>query len=135
MDTFAEIEQTVGKHFRIVYTEPFMLAVEVPVGSSGRRQDVFLAELKNSDDRRVLRLESNIAPLGGHSAEKCLRINLMLRVGYLAIGDLDGSPFIKLCHNLTYDQLSQSALVYFIKQVARLSDGMEETLTGGADMF
>lgn len=135
MDTFAEIEQTVGKHFRIVYTEPFMLAVEVPVGPSGRRQDVFLAELKNSDDRRVLRLESNIAPLTEHQAEKCLRVNLVLRIGYLAVGDLDGAPFIKLCHNLTYDQLEERALLYVIEQLARLADGMEETLTGGDDCF
>ena len=135
MKTFAEIQSQVAKQFRVVYSEPFMLALEVPVGSSGRRQDVFLAELKNSDDRRILRLESNIAPLTEHQAEKCLRVNLMLRIGYLAVGDLDGIPFIKLCHNLTYDQLEERSLNYVIEQLALLADGMEETLTGGDDRF
>ena len=135
MNTFAEIQSHVAEQFRIVHAEPFMIAVEVPVGASGRRQDVFLAELKNSDDRRILRLESNIAPLADHQAEKCLRINLMLRIGYLAVGDMDGVPFIKLCHNLTYDQLEESALHYVIEHLAQLADGMEETLTGGDDHF
>jgi hypothetical protein len=135
MKTFAEIQSQVSETFRVVHDEPFMLALEVPVGASGRRQDVFLAELKNSDDRRILRLESNIAPLAAHQAEKCLRINLMLRIGYLAVGDMGGVPFIKLCHNLTYDQLDAQALHYIIEQLARLADGMEETLTGGDDHF
>lgn len=135
MTTFAEIQAQIAEQFRIVYSEPFMIAVEVPVGTSGRRQDVFLAELKNSDERRILRLESNIAPLAEHQAEKCLRVNLMLRIGYLAVGDLDGVPFIKLCHNLTYDQLDKAALSYVIEQLAQLADGVEETLTGGNDHF
>lgn len=135
MNTFAEIQSRVAETFRIVHAEPFMLALEVPVGDSGRRQDVFVAELKNSDDRRILRLESNIAPLAEHQAEKCLRINLMLRIGYLAVGDMEGVPFIKLCHNLTYDQLDEQVLHYIIEQLARLADGMEETLTGGDDHF
>lgn len=135
MNTFAEIQSYIAEQFHIVLAEPFMIAVEVPVGTSGRRQDVFLAELKNSDDRRILRLESNIAPLAAHQAEKCLRINLMLRIGYLAVGDMDGVPFIKLCHNLTYDQLDEQGLHYVIQHLAMLADGMEETLTGGNDHF
>ncbi|MGY6553026.1 MAG: hypothetical protein ACXIUM_00745 [Wenzhouxiangella sp.] len=135
MTTFAEIQAQIAEHYKIVHTEPFVIAAEVPVGRSGRRQDVFLAELKNSDDRRILRIESNIAPLAEHQAEKCLRVNLMLRIGYLAVGDLEGVPFIKLCHNLTYDQLQERSLLYFVEQIARLADGMEETLTGGSDHF
>ncbi len=135
MKTFAEIQSLVAERFRVVHSEPFMVGLEVPVGTSGRRQDVFLAEIKNTDDRRILRLESNIAPLTEHRAEKCLRINLMLRIGYLAVGDMDGVPFVKLCHNLTYDQLTAPLLNYFIEQLARLGDGMEETLTGGSDHF
>lgn len=135
MDTFAEIQAVIEAHYQVVHSEPFMLAVEVPVGSAGRRQDIFIAELKNSDDRRVLRLESNIAPLGAHDPEKCLRVNLMLRIGYLAVGDMDGTPFIKLCHNLTYEQVDENALHYFIDHIAQLGDSMEETLTGGQDHY
>lgn len=135
MNTFAEIQAHIAEQFRVVHEEPFMIAVEVPVGRSGRRQDVFVAELKNSDDRRILRLESNIAPLAEHQAEKCLRVNLMLRIGYLAVGDMDGVPFIKLCHNLTYDQIEEPALHYIIEHLAQLADNIEETLTDGEDLF
>ena len=135
MQTFTEIEDYINSHYTVVHAEPFMLAVDVKVGDAGRRQDIFLAELKNSDERRVLRLETNIAPLGEHDAEKCLRVNLMLRVGYLAVGDLDGRPFIKLCHNLTYDQLSEASLRYVITPLALLGDNIEDTLTGGGDLF
>ncbi|TVS10849.1 MAG: hypothetical protein EA419_09660 [Wenzhouxiangella sp.] len=135
MQTFAEIEEYIREHYKVVHAEPFMLAVDVKVGEEGRSQDIFLAELKNSDDRRVLRLETNVAPLGEYDAEKCLRVNLMLRVGYLAVGDLDGMPFIKLCHNLTYDLLNPSSLGYFINHLALLGDSIEDTLTGGEDLF
>ena len=135
MQTFAEIENYLRSHYNVVHSEPFLLAVDVQVGDAGRRQDIFLAELKNSDERRVLRLETNIAPLGEHDAEKCLRVNLMLRVGYLAVGDMDGVPFIKLCHNLTYDLLSETSLRYVINHLALLGDSIEDTLTGGKDLF
>ncbi len=135
MQTFSEIEEYIREHFTVVHAEPFMLAVEVKVGEEGRSQDIFLAELKNSDERRVLRMETNVAPLGEHDAEKCLRVNLMLRIGYLAVGDLDGMPFIKLCHNMTYDQLSDASLRYGINHLALLGDSIENTLTGGEDLF
>lgn len=135
MQTFSEIEEYIRGHFNVVHAEPFMLAVEVQVGEEGRSQDIFLAELKNSDERRVLRMETNIAPLGEHDAEKCLRVNLMLRIGYLAVGDLDGLPFIKLCHNMTYDQVSMESMRYAINHLALLGDSIEHTLTGGEDLF
>lgn len=135
MQTFSEIEEYIRRHYNVVHAEPFMLAVDIKVGDAGRRQDIFLAELKNSDERRVLRLETNIAPLGQHDAEKCLRVNLMLRVGHLAVGDLEGIPFIKLCHNLTYDLLNEASLRYVINHLALLGDKIEDTLTGGKDLF
>ena len=73
--------------------------------TQGRRQSIFLAELKAGDGRRFLRVETPVVPLEDFDAEKCLRINLMQRVGYLAVGDLDGTPFIKLCENLPYASL------------------------------
>ncbi|MEE4295356.1 MAG: hypothetical protein V2J20_01930 [Wenzhouxiangella sp.] len=135
MQTFSELEAYIREHYKVVHDEPFMLAVDVKVGNSGRSQDIWLAELKNSDERRVLRFETNIAPLREHDAEKCLRVNLMLRIGYLAVGDMDGTPFIKLCHNLTYDLLSEASLRYVINHMALLGDSIEDTLTGGEDLF
>jgi len=135
METFAAIEEFVRDHWDVVHEEPFMLGLEVPVGDSGRRQSVFLAELKNQDGRRFLRIETPVAPLAKHSAEKCLRVNLMLRTGYLAVGDLEGVPFIKLCENMLYSSSLSEQLDYTIEQIADLGDKIEVTLNKGGDWF
>ena len=135
METFAAIEEFVRDHWDVVLEEPFMLGLEVPVGDSGRRQSVFLAELKNQDGRRFLRIETPVAPLAEHSPEKCLRVNLMLRTGYLAVGDLEGVPFIKLCENMLYTPTLPEQLDYMIEHVADLGDKMEVTLNKGGDWF
>ena len=135
METFAAIEEFVRDHWDVVLDEPFMLGLEVPVGDSGRRQSVFLAELKNQDGRRFLRIETTVAPLAEHSSEKCLRVNLMLRTGYLAVGDLEGVPFIKLCENMLYSPNMSKHLDYMIENVAELGDKIEVTLTKGGDWF
>ncbi len=135
METFAAIEEFVRDHWDVVLEEPFMLGLEVPVGDSGRRQSVFLAELKNQDGRRFLRIETPVAPLAEHSPEKCLRVNLMLRTGYLAVGDLEGVPFIKLCENMLYSPTLSEQLDYMIEHVADLGDKMEVTLNKGGDWF
>ena len=100
MDTFAEVRNHVMRSYELGIDEPFIISFDYPVGDQGRKQGVFLAELKTNDGRRVLRVETPVVPLSEVGAEKCLRLNLTLRVGYLAVGDLDGVPFIKLCENL-----------------------------------
>lgn len=135
MHTFEEIRQHLIKHYDVVHDEPFMLGLELASRESGRRQSVFVAELKSSDGRRFLRVETTIAPLGNHDAEKCLRVNLMLRVGYLAVGDLEGVPFLKMCENMDYAALTSEWLDYVIQRVAGQGDGIENTLTEGEDWF
>ncbi len=135
METFAAIQSHIKSRFQIVHEEPFMLGLEVPAGKSGRRQSVFLAELKGPDGRRFLRIETTVAPLGAHDAEKCLRVNMMLRTGYLAVGDMEGVAFLKLCENLSYSAISESILDYYITRIAELGDNIEQTLTRGGDWF
>ncbi len=135
METFAAIEEHVKQHFSVVHDEPFMLGLEVPVGDSGRHQSVFLAELKGSDGKRFLRVETTVAPLANHDAEKCLRVNLMLRTGYLAVGDMESMAFLKLCENMPYHNLTNEALDYMITQIAELGDKIEITLNKGGDWF
>lgn len=134
METFSEIAEHVRAHHQVVHDEPFMLGLEVAVGER-RRQTVFVAEIKDSENRRYLRLESTVAPLASHDPVKCLRVNLMLRVGYLAVGDLEGVAFIKMCENLGYRDLSAETLDLSIARLAEQADGMEDTLTGGGDWF
>lgn len=134
METFAEVRKHIMDSFELTIDEPFIVSFEYPVDSSGRKQSMFLAELKASDGRRVLRVETPVVPLADLAPEKCLRINLTQRVGYLAVGDLDGVPWIKMCENLPYAFLVDQELDYVLRHVARTSDQMEQSLEPGEDV-
>jgi hypothetical protein len=134
MDTFAEVRNHIMQHFELTIDEPFILSFDYPIEDSGRLQSIFLAELKTGDGRRVLRVETPVAPLADFDAEKCLRINLMQRVGYLAVGDLESTPYIKMCENLPYAFLGEQELDYAIRNVARSADQMEQSLENGKDL-
>ena len=135
METFSEIAEFAREHFNAVHDEKFVLGLEIPTGREGRHQSVFLAEVKDDNDRRYLHLETTLGPLGQHDPLKVLRINLMLRVGYLAVGDLESVPFLKLCQNIDYRYLGQELLLETVRQMAEMGDEMEQTLTHGGDWF
>ncbi|MBL39116.1 MAG: hypothetical protein CMP07_11980 [Xanthomonadales bacterium] len=135
METFSEIAEFAREHFNAVHDEKFVLGLEIPTGREGRHQSVFLAEVKDDNDRRYLHLETTLGPLGQHDPLKVLRINLMLRVGYLAVGDLESVPFLKLCQNIDYRYLGQELLLETVRQLAEMGDEMEQTLTHGGDWF
>lgn len=135
MDSFARIAEIAGQHYATVHSEKFMVGLEIPTGEKGRHQSVFLAELKDDEDHRYIRIETTVGPLANHDPVKALRINLMLRVGYLAVGDLESVPFLKLCENLAYRDLSEPALLDTIRRIAELGDQIEEALTHGPDWF
>lgn len=134
METFAEVRQHIMKSYPLETDEPFILSFEYPIDHTGRLQSIFLAELETSDGRRVLRVETPVAPLDDLEAEKCLRINLLQRVGYLAVGDLEGVPYLKMCENLPYAFMVEQELDYVIRHVARAADQMEQSLEPGKDV-
>lgn len=133
MDTFSAIREHIRNKYTVVHDEPFVLGIELTLHDQ-RHQTLFLAELKDRDGNRYLRLESTIAPLETLAAEKCLRINLMLRIGYLAVGDLEGTPYIKLCENLDYRTLDTEEMDFMISRMAPLADQMEHQLEKGLDL-
>jgi len=133
METFSEIRNHMLSLYELQIDEPFIVSFEYPIDGSNRRQSMFLAELKTNDGRRVLRVETPVAPLADLDAEKCLRINLTQRVGYLAVGDLDGVPYIKMCENLPYAFVGEQELDYVIRRVALAADQMEQFLEPGGD--
>jgi len=136
METFSEVRQHMMDLYELRIDEPFIISFEYPIESAGglRRQGIFLAELETSGGRRVLRVETPVAPLDDLSAEKCLRINLTQRVGYLAVGDLDGVPYIKMCENLPTAFVGEEELDYTIRNVAQTADKLEQFLEPGKDI-
>ena len=133
METFSEVRNHILESYKLRIDEPFIISFECQINGGERRQSIFLAELKTGDGRRVLRVETPVVPLEDMSAEKCLRLNLTLRVGYLAVGDLDGVPYIKMCENLPYAFLHDAELDYTIKHVAQMADQMEQILEPEGD--
>ena len=134
METFAEVRQHVIQNHRLFIDEPFQIAFECPIEGNDRKQSIFLAELKSSDNRRYIRVETLICPLEDFDAEKCLRINLIQRVGYLAVGDLEGVAYVKMCENLAYKSLDGDELEYVISHVAPMADRMEQVLESHGDI-
>jgi hypothetical protein len=134
METFAEVRQHVIENHKLFIDEPFQIAFECPIEGSDRKQSIFLAELKSSDNRRYIRVETLICPLEDFDAEKCLRINLIQRVGYLAVGDLEGTAYVKMCENLAYKSLDGDELEYVINHVAPMADRMEQVLESHGDI-
>lgn len=128
METFAEVRHHILENHTLFIDEPFQLAFDCPMDGGDRKQAVFVGELKAADNRRYLRVETLICPLDDFDAEKCLRINLILRVGYLAVGDLDGTAYVKMCENLPYSSLNGEELEYVISHVAPMADRMEQAL-------
>lgn len=134
METFARISEIAEQHFRVAHRDKFVLGLEIET-SPGRHQSVFLAELHDDDDRRYLRVETAIAPLAQHDPVKLLRVNLTLRIGYLAVGDLESVSFIKLCDNIGYRYLSEPLLIEHVRRIASVGDQIEQVLLHGGDWF
>ena len=134
METFAEVRQHVIENHKLFIDEPFQIAFDCAMEDGERTQAIFIAELKAADNRRYLRVETLICPLEDFDAEKCLRINLILRVGYLAVGDLDGTAYVKMCENMPYNSLNGEDLEYVISHVAPMADRMEQALEPDEDI-
>ena len=134
METFAEVRNHIMERYELTIDEPFIISFEFAMNDSDRKQSIFLAELESERGRRILRVETPVAPLSDLDAEKCLRINLTQRVGYLAVGDMDGIPYIKMCENLPYAFVGDDELDYTIRNVASTADRLEEFLEPGGDI-
>jgi hypothetical protein len=134
VETFAEVRDFVMERHDLMIDEPFLLGFECPVGDQGRRQSIFLAEIKAEDGRRFLRIETLVVPLEDFDAEKCLQINYRQRVGYLAVDDLEGTTYIKLCENMRYTTLDGEELEYTINQLAPIADHFEQVLEHDSDI-
>ena len=78
--------------YRISMQEPYVVCVELSLDGGKRHQAIFLSELQDDDERAYLRASTVIAPTTGIDGKRALAFNWESRVGYLAIGELDGVP-------------------------------------------
>ena len=135
MQNFEQIRGHVQSNFRVTTNEPYVLCAELSLEGGRRHQSVFLAELEDDDGRRFLRASTIIAPITGIDARRMLAFNWQSRVGWLAIGELDGVPYLQLCENRPYDALDAAEIDRLILQIGGQGDRMERLLSAGGDLL
>jgi len=135
MQNFEQIRSQVQSHFRITTSEPYVLCVELSLDGGKRHQNVFLAELEDDDGRRLLRASTIIGPITGIDARRMLAFNWHSRVGWLAIGELDGVPYLQLCENRPYAALDAAEIDRLVLEIGGQGDRMERLLSAGGDLL
>ena len=136
MDNFEQIRGHLAtSDFRISMQEPYVVCVELSLDSGRRHQAIFLSELQDDDARCFLRVSTAVAPTTGIDCRRALGFNWESRVGYLAIGDLDGVPYLQLCENRPYDGLTSAEVDRLVLEIGGLGDRMERALSAGGDLL
>lgn len=135
MHNFEHVRTHVGSRHTLTTNDPYLIGLEISLAHGRRRQGIFLAELEGEDARRYLRVSTSIAPMTGIDARRALSFNWEQRVGYLAVSDLDDVPYLQLCENRPYEQLSAAEIDRLILEIGGLGDRLERTFSAGGDVF
>ena len=136
MDNFEQIRShLLASGYKLTLQEPFVLCVELSLAQGKRHQAIFLSEMQDDDGRDYLRVSTAIAPTTGIDARRALKFNWASRLGYLAIGELDGVPYLQLCENRPYDCLNAAEVDRLVLEIGGLGDEMERSTSAGGDLL
>jgi len=135
MQNFEHVRAHVASRYTVNANEPYLIALELSIDHGKRRQGIFLAELEGEDDRRYLRVSTAIAPMTGIDARRALGFNWEQRVGYLALSELDGVPYLQLCENRPYASLTAAEVDRLVLEIGGLGDRLEQAFSAGGDVF
>ncbi|MBS0486179.1 MAG: hypothetical protein JSS13_02465 [Proteobacteria bacterium] len=133
MHSFEEVRSTIQARQSLRINDPYLVCFDLAVDGGKRYQGMYLAELEGDDGRKYLRISTPIGPVTGMEARRCLRFNWEQRVGFLAVGDLDGAPYLHLCENRPYELLDEKELVRLIDEIGPLGDRLEKAMSSGGD--
>lgn len=134
MLSFEDIRTHLSAHHTLRDNEPYLISLDLEV-ADGRRQGMYLGELNDESGRKFLRVNTPVAPIGKLDPAKCLRFNWAQRVGYLALSDLDGEPYIQLCENRPLRQLGVKELDRVLSELGALADQLERAMNKGKDVL
>jgi hypothetical protein len=121
--------------FRVSMQDPYVMGIELSLDNGRRHQAIFLSELEDDDARAYLRVSTAVAPTTGIDCRRALAFNWESRVGYLAVGDLDGVPYLQLCENRPYHGLTPAEVDRLILEIGGMGDRMERALSAGGDLL
>lgn len=133
MQSFEEVRSHVNTHYTLRINDPYLICFDITLEKGKRHQGIYLAELNDESERKYLRISTPVGPLTGMDAQRCLRFNWEQRVGFLAVSDLDGSPYLHLCENRPYELLSASEIERLIDEIGSLGDKLEQAVSSGGD--
>ncbi|MCQ4163998.1 hypothetical protein [Tahibacter harae] len=135
MHSFEQIRSHISAKHQLRINDPYLISFDMLLSGGSRHQGIYLSELDHEDGRKFLRISTPIGPLTGMDAKRCLRFNWEQRVGYLAVSDLDGSPYLQLCENRPYENLVVEEIDLLIAEMGPLGDRMEQAISAGGDAF
>jgi len=133
VQSFEEVRSHVAARWSLRANEPYLISLDLKT-TEGRKQGVYLAEINTDDGPPMLRFSTPVAPMGSVEAQRCLRFNWEQRIGFLALSDLDGEPFLQLCENRRYSGLDGKEIERVIHELGVLADSLEESLLAGQDL-
>ncbi len=132
MQSFEQIRSHASSSHTLRTNDPYLISFDLEL-AHGRHQGIYLTELEDEEGHKVLRISTPIGPATGIDPARCLRFNWEQRTGYLAISDLDGSPYLHLCENRPYGMLRGEELDRVILELGQLGDRLELSLSAGGD--
>lgn len=126
MQSFEQIADWVSQKYTVTVMEPFLLALELSIQHGKRHQSVFLSELIDEDQHKILRISTVVADVGRvKDLQQALAFNWQSRSGYLAISEMGDKRYLNLCENRPYQNLSLTDLERSILRIGGLGDQME----------
>lgn len=136
MQSFEQIRRHVSAgSYHVTMQEPYVMCVELSLDGGRRHQAIFLSELHSDDGRNYLRVNTVIAPITGVDTRRALMFNWQSRIGYLAIDELDGVPYLQLCENRPYDALTAAEVDRLVLEVGGVGDSLERALSAEGDLL
>ncbi len=132
MQSFEQIRSHVSNLHNLRTNDPYLISFDLSL-SNDRHQGIYLAELEGEDELKFLRVSTPIGPATGIDSTRCLRFNWEQRSGFLAISDLDGSPYLHLIENRPYILLQGEELDRLINEIGQLGDRLEQAISSGGD--
>jgi hypothetical protein len=135
MQNFEQIRTHVVSRYTVRANDPYLISIELTLEQGTRHQGIFLTELDGDDGRKYLRVSTAIAPMTGIDPRRALTFNWEQRVGYFAISELEGSPYLHLCENRPYTGLTGAEIERVMIEIGGLGDRIERAFSAGGDLF
>ncbi len=132
MHHFEAVRSRMGSQHELHRNDPYLISFDLSLHQQ-RTQGLYLAELEDEAGRRYLRISTPVGPLAGVDATRCLRFNWHQRTGFLAVEDLDGSPYLHVCENRPYESLDDAELDRLVLELGTLGDQLEQIIASDTD--